>query len=418
MAGDSESKSSDTTLQQDSSTSTGTASKSTSSKTNENPTAPVSSFNIPFDKLMGEENWPDWRMLMELYLGDLFACTLKDPEAAVLADRNCQAFKDDLMARQKISFGVDKSLLKYLRGASTAHQTWSKLCNAFEDKGVFRLAALLRKLVSLKQESTLAQYVLEFKEVVGQIADTGKAIEDEMCSVLLLANVKPIHKSFCQIVERTCQTKLPDGTSTLEFNVISEELLREGNKIKSEETPKTQTANKAVLKSLSAQPGKSQGGTWQHGHRGGGRGSSKPPSGGRSLQQYNSKQNPSNQKSADFQPRKSHNKYTKVYPKCIHCAKTNHPEKYCHFRYSSAASQAAAAAEAAARRKRKHQSESDEEDSRKKIESEDPKGPPKWVLKIARRGKANTASTSSATNASESESDIATADVVNQLTPL
>ncbi|KAE8743777.1 hypothetical protein FOCC_FOCC009608 [Frankliniella occidentalis] len=103
-------------------------------------------------------------------------------------------------------------------------------------------------MVALKQEGTLTQYVLGFKEVVEQIADTDKAIEDEMCAVFLLAHCKPCHKSLCQIIERTCQTKLADGTSTLEFNRISEELLREGNnKIKGEEIP-TQNQNKTALK--------------------------------------------------------------------------------------------------------------------------------------------------------------------------
>ncbi len=116
-------------------------------------------------------------MLMKLFWGDLFACTLTDPPKAVQDDRECPEFKRDLMVRQK-------NILKYLRGATTVHRAWSRLCHAFEDKGVFRRAALLQKLVTLKQETTLTRYVLEYREVVNQIAETGKPIEDELTAVL------------------------------------------------------------------------------------------------------------------------------------------------------------------------------------------------------------------------------------------
>ncbi|KAK3913436.1 Retrovirus-related Pol polyprotein from transposon TNT 1-94 [Frankliniella fusca] len=345
-------------------------------------------FNIPFEKLVGDENWSDWKLLMELYLGDLYKCTLKDPPAEVLADRDCKAFKEDLIARQKISFGVDKNVLKYLRGATTAHQAWTKLCNSFEDRGVFRRAHLLRKLVSLKQETSLSQYVLDFKEVVGQIADTGKEIEDEMCSVLLLANVKPVHKPFCQIVERTCQTKL-DGATTLEFKIISEELLREGNKIKTQEDAQgpsqNQNPNKTAMKMSAGWPqGKSR-----PGHRSGG-GSSKTPPSGRSRNQ-NQNRDRRDRSPKSKQPRT--NGQEGKYPQCIHCKKTNHPASSCHFRQVSAASQSNARRD----RKRRHSGSDDEAGPSSKQSKKEGSngGPPKWVLKIAKKGKAKTAASSS-----------------------
>ncbi|KAK3918523.1 Kinesin-like protein KIN-14C [Frankliniella fusca] len=383
------------------------SSKSSKDKTvEESPSSSHASnqFNVPFDKLLGEENWPDWRMLMELYLGDLFACTLKDPDPSVLADRQCIEFKNDFTARQKISFEPTQ----YLRGATTAHQAWSRLCNALEDKGVFRRAALLRKLVSLRQDSTLAQYVFDFKEVVNQIADTGKAIEDELCSVLLLENVKPIHKSSCQIVERTCQTKLPDGSPTLEFSIISEELLREGNKIKSEEISKIPSTNNAALK-ISPAPtksGKSRDGSWQHSRGGGG---SKPPPGGKNRYYKNNQNKQDHSKSGRNGSSDRHGKY----PPCVHCSKTNHPEKICHIRFVSAATQRAKAAEAAGSRKRRH-SDSDDENNTKKKKPDDPKGPPKWVLKIDKRGQTNKVKNASA-EAGSSSSSVSDPDIAAQI---
>lgn len=365
-----------------------------SSKEESHHAAPVQ-FNAPFDKLTGEENWADWRMLMELYLGDLFVCTMKDPPPEALADRTCKIFKEDLMARQKISFGIDKSLVKYLRGANTAHQAWSKLCHAFEDKGVFRRASLLRKMVHLKQEGSLTQYVLDFREVVNQIADTGKAMEDEMCSVLLMANVKPVHKAFCQIVVRTCQTKLPDGTTTLDFNTISEELLIEGNKIKSEESPaQNQNSAKSAQKSG---PGKSRDGSWnQHGHRDGGRsGNSRRPSGSKGKTNQYQYQQKSKPKSDD-------GKQTGKFPPCIHCSKTNHPASICFFRHSSHA--------ATGGRKRKSETEDSNDSPKKREKQDDSTGPPRWVIKMARRGRGHkkpSASYFSSDSGDVSDSEIA-----------
>ncbi|XP_052132696.1 uncharacterized protein LOC127752120 [Frankliniella occidentalis] len=224
----------------------------------------------------------------------------------------------------------------------------------------------------LKQEGSLTQYVLDFREVVNQIADTGKAMEDEMCSVLLMANVKPVHKAFCQIVVRTCQTKLPDGTPTLDFNTISEELLIEGNKIKSEESPaQNQNSAKSAQKSG---PGKSRDGSWnQHGHRDGGRsGNSRRPS---------SSKGKTNQYQQKSKPKSDDGKQTGKFPPCIHihCSKTNHPASICFFRHSSHA--------ATGGRKRKSETEDSNDSPKKREIQDDSTGPTRWVIKMARRGR-------------------------------
>ncbi|KAK3918183.1 Retrovirus-related Pol polyprotein from transposon TNT 1-94 [Frankliniella fusca] len=309
----------------------------------------------PFKKLKGEENWADWRHLMELYLADQFSCTFQDPPPEVLADRKCRAFQEELAAKQKISFGIEEELLKYIRGATTAHQIWTKLCHAFEDKGVYRRAALLRKLVSLKQTSTLSQYVIDFRDIVNQIANTGKAVEDELTAVLLLANVKQEHKPFCQIIEKTCLTKLADGTTTLEFKVVSEELLREGNKIKTEEKP---DGSNALMASRHHRSSSSSSKTW-HAKR---------------NQHPHAQDNRNNNERVQQKRRYPYGSF----PPCKWCSKTNHPEKECYFKKNSATYK-----KLMSNKNRDEKPKTNE--TPKQTKKEEAPGPSKWVLKIAKR---------------------------------
>ncbi|KAK3929870.1 Retrovirus-related Pol polyprotein from transposon TNT 1-94 [Frankliniella fusca] len=309
----------------------------------------------PFKKLKGEENWADWRHLMELYLADQFSCTFQDPPPEVLADRKCRAFQEELAAKQKISFGIEEELLKYIRGATTAHQIWTKLCHAFEDKGVYRRAALLRKLVSLKQTSTLSQYVIDFRDIVNQIANTGKAVEDELTAVLLLANVKQEHKPFCQIIEKTCLTKLADGTTTLEFKVVSEELLREGNKIKTEEKP---DGSNALMASRHHRSSSSSSKTW-HAKR---------------NQHPHAQDKRNNNERVQQKRRYPYGSF----PPCKWCSKTNHPEKECYFKKNSATYK-----KLMSNKNRDEKPKTNE--TPKQTKKEEAPGPSKWVLKIAKR---------------------------------
>ncbi|KAK3909909.1 Retrovirus-related Pol polyprotein from transposon TNT 1-94 [Frankliniella fusca] len=324
----------------------------------------------PFDKLTGDDNWADWKMLMELYLGELYSCTQQDPPADVLKDRNSAEFKKDLLARQRISFAIDSNLVKYLRGATTAHQTWQRLCQAFEDKGVFKRAALLRKILNLKQTTTLEKFVLDMKDLVSQIDATGKSLDEEVCAVLLFNNCKPEHKSFCQIVERTCQTKLSDGTTTFEFKVVCDEFLREANKIKSQdsvlEDPKP---------ALMARPGKTRG-SWRprgghNAHNG-----RRPPPGGHSGYYQKPNNGPSGSASA------SSGEKTRVYPaypSCKYCKKTNHPENKCRYKPANNTGQ---------KRTGSADSSADGPPNPKIAKTDGPsaRGPPNWFLKMAKLG--------------------------------
>lgn len=152
----------------------------------------------PFQKLRGEENWEDWKMLMELHLGNLFDCILQDPAPEAMRARDSAEFQRDLQARTRILFSMEESLLRYVRGANTAHQVWTRLCLAFDDKLSKNRIALLKKLIGLRQKTTLAAYVVEFRDVLQQITATGLEIDDMVSTVLLMTHVKEQHRQVCR----------------------------------------------------------------------------------------------------------------------------------------------------------------------------------------------------------------------------
>ena len=277
-------------------------------------------------------------------MGELFDCTLADPPAEVMADRDSIGFKKDLQARTKLIFSLDESLLKYIRGASTAHQVWTKLCFNFEDKGVRRRAILLRKLVALRQDKALDRYVLEFRETVNLIAETGKPLEDELTAILLLSGVKAEHQAFCQIVERTCVMRTEDGSTTLQFDTIAEELLREGTRIRSEEPPSKgalKASGKPFRSRSASTSGREQhqgGGTshrssptrWQHGS-----GGSQPQHSRRPQTWWNNINNnqQTTQTRQQNQPRSAGPVRGRgTFPICSYCKRDNHPESKCYFK--------------------------------------------------------------------------------------
>lgn len=328
--------------------------------------------NVLGEKLRGIENWADWKMLMEVLLGadDLWDVVETEQDQEQLADKKGEVYKRDQKARMKILFSLEPAVLRFIRGATTAYQVWSRLAHAFEDKGVYRRAALLRQLFSMRQTSTLTAYVLEFKDMINKIAETGKPVEDEVAAVLLLDHVKPEIKGLCQILERTSLTKLEDGTTTLEFDIVSEELLREGTKTEQGESKDAGEISNSAPVALRAESS-SHSSHRQHGGGGQARGG-----GGwrRKKQLQAQKQTTPGQQTTNQQPQQ---KRKGKFPPCQFCNFTNHPEQWCFWRNKQG--------------KRKNNGDNDDTQNSKKPRLQDSdnnsgsNGPKnKWVIKMAK----------------------------------
>ena len=191
----------------------------------------------PIEKLRGSANWSNWKFLMELYLGleDLKECLTTAPPDEVIADPQSAEMKKDTRARTKICLSIETDLIRYVRGTKTAKEAWDMLCEAFEDKGVHRRIALLYGLFGIKHDNydSLQKYIMDFKDTVTKIAETGKPIDEEIAGALLLSNLRAEYTWICQLIQRTCTTKV-NNVETLQFDVVVTELLKEAQKEESE----------------------------------------------------------------------------------------------------------------------------------------------------------------------------------------
>ena len=347
----------------------------------------------PFKKLKGEQNWTTWKMLMEVHLGDHDDVLHTELAEVHQRDRTSSEFRRDQYARKQLLFGVEEAVLTHVAGATTAFQMWKKLCAAFEDKGARRRATLLKALMNLKQTGDLKDYVLQFKSLVQRIAETGRPVhDDDLLSVLLFQGVKPDHLTYCQLLERTCQRPNEAGDLILPFDAISDELMREGIRIKSEggASASSKVALKAEGRSHhhhQQQRSQPYGYAARGQHRGGrGGGHSRRPwnsrrgSQGRWSGQHHQQQTtPTTTTIADDSSRTSTtaSQSAGTHPKCKFCKKTNHAEKDCWFKKGEETS------------------------------AEGGKGPIRWKVAIAKRGATG--------NSKDSSSKILKADVVQSV---
>ncbi|KAK3917130.1 Retrovirus-related Pol polyprotein from transposon RE1 [Frankliniella fusca] len=300
-----------------------------------NETTVISSSGAPpFNKLRGEENWSTWKMLMTAHLYNYAECIAEELDPTL--DPKSSEVKRDQYVRRQILFGVEESVLRNVAGASNACSMWRKLCAAYEDKGARRRASFLKSLTSLRQTGDLKEYVMEFKAAVQRIRETGRPVDDdELLCVLLFQGTKPEHTVFCQLLERTCQTTDQRGEEVLPFEIISDELLREGIRLKGEES--SNAAFKAS-RALLAAPHRNQpynattrGQHHRGGHRGG-RGGHHRGRGGHHRDRESSRPwHQPRQQTTDEDNKSKPATSRGSFKMCKFCKKTNHEEKSCWF---------------------------------------------------------------------------------------
>ena len=73
---------------------------------------------------------------------------------------------------------------------------------------------------------SITDYVLEMKSVIGELAQTGHAMDDEVAAFLLLRNQKREYKWLWQLIERTSTEKNEKGDTVLTFRTVFQELVR------------------------------------------------------------------------------------------------------------------------------------------------------------------------------------------------
>ncbi|KAJ2943165.1 hypothetical protein O0L34_g18874 [Tuta absoluta] len=139
-----------------------------------------------FEKLEGVSNFNTWKfqMTMTLKLEDLWSCI--DVAEGVVVD-----VKKDTKALARISLAIKTTCIQYVRSAKTAKDAWNALCAVFEDKGFYRRVMLLRQLhrASYNSFNSMEGYIEFIMNLVHQLADIGRTIDDQEVAELLLSGL-------------------------------------------------------------------------------------------------------------------------------------------------------------------------------------------------------------------------------------
>ncbi|KAI5640385.1 gag-polypeptide of LTR copia-type domain-containing protein [Phthorimaea operculella] len=139
-----------------------------------------------FEKLDGVSNFGTWKFQMTMYLKleDLWSC-IEIPEGGVVDP------KKDIKALARISLALKSTCIQYVRTAKTAKAAWDALCGVFEDKGFYRRVMLLRQLhqASYSNFNTMDNYIEYIMNLVHQLADIGRTIDDQEVAELLLSGL-------------------------------------------------------------------------------------------------------------------------------------------------------------------------------------------------------------------------------------
>lgn len=143
--------------------------------------------NYTFEKLDGVSNFITWKHYIKhaLILEDLWSCIESQDD---IIDKS-----KDLRALARINLAVKSNCIQYIRQAKTAKEAWNKLVTTFEDSGFVRRVLLLRTLhrASYTDFNSMEPYIEHIMNLVQQLGDIGRAIEDAEVAELILSGLPP-----------------------------------------------------------------------------------------------------------------------------------------------------------------------------------------------------------------------------------
>lgn len=123
-------------------------------------------------------------------------------------------------ARAKIILLLDPINYVHVKDPKTAREVWAKLEAAFEDTGLTRRAALLRKLIltTLSACGNVDTYVTEIISTAHNLRGVGFEISEEWIGSLLLAGLPEEYKPTIMALENS-GTLLVARATTVGFSI-------------------------------------------------------------------------------------------------------------------------------------------------------------------------------------------------------
>lgn len=185
------------------------------------------------DRLCGE-NYVNWKfaMKMVLQLEGLWQCVL-----GTETDKNKEA-----RALARICLSIQPNLYQYVRDCDNAKDAWSKLADAFENKGLYRKVLLLRHLhrIEYTQFPSMSDYIEGVMKIVHQLEDIGKKIDDGEVAEILLSGLGQEFDIIVSSLETACLT------NQLSSELVRARLLQDASRKRKERKMKTTRSHRST----------------------------------------------------------------------------------------------------------------------------------------------------------------------------
>ncbi|KAE8908340.1 hypothetical protein PF003_g7482 [Phytophthora fragariae] len=154
-----------------------------------------------------EDNYFHWEfnMRMKLSRKGLLAHIIK-PQFDALSGRSTVQWKtDDLKALGVIAEDVSLTYQVYIRGATTAADSWRMLEEQFNRNTLKNRLIVTKKLHNFKMESgtRFAVHVGQFKEIILQMETIGEPLDETRQLVLLLGSLTDEYRMISTVLENT-----------------------------------------------------------------------------------------------------------------------------------------------------------------------------------------------------------------------
>jgi hypothetical protein len=157
---------------------------------------------ITIEKLVGRENYPDWKIAIRAFLelDDYWSETIEYDKETKKVDPD-----KDRKCKSKLILCIDKSCYVHINGAKTALETWNKLAEAFEDNGLARRVGLLHKLVTSQLTScgSMEKYVNQVITTAHALNGIDFNISEEWIGTLLLAGLPEDYRPMIMALENS-----------------------------------------------------------------------------------------------------------------------------------------------------------------------------------------------------------------------
>lgn len=168
------------------------------------------------EKLKGNENYHTWQFALRnlLELNDYAKCI----ETGAGAETDLNKMRK---AKARIELSVAPSVYVHVENSKTAAETWQKLKDMYQDRGLSRRISLLRKLVTIRLENcdSMNEYISQIFETANKLNGIGFPVADEWLGSILLAGlpnefgpmIMGLESSGASLTADTIKSKLLDS---------------------------------------------------------------------------------------------------------------------------------------------------------------------------------------------------------------